>query len=241
MRRIAVSPSLLALALLALVIGPLQAQIGFQPEDSPFRSITRATWLEVFGGQLLGNGGPIPVGPHDGSLYGARIAFRGKHTTQIGLGFWYADAIRNVVDPFDSVAHRVKGPFPAGTMGIETTLQFNVTGTKNWHRLAPYGSISAGFAFATTQRPAIDTSGYTFGTKTYFGPALGTRYFLSDRVYLKAEARSTLWKMKYPGTFSAEPPRQPGTPAASNAVNPSGRVSDWVMAPKLIFGIAWGF
>ncbi len=227
--------------LLALSPGtPLIAQIGYDPYQSPLRSIDRNTWLEAHVGHMSGSGGPIPVGARNGTVMGARVMFRHRSTLQFGLGGWVANAERMVIDANEPVATRVRGPYPQRVIGLETTVQFTLTGGKTWHGLAPYGSMAFGFAMGQ-KTPASDSSGYAFGTKTIFGPAVGTRIHLGSRISARAEARATIWRVKYPLSYSFEPTEDPGTVGSPNAVNPSGRVGDYTLAPKLWFGLGWAF
>jgi hypothetical protein len=218
----------------------LSAQVGYDPHHSPFRAIDHGNWLEAYSGHLYGNGGPIPLGPRDGNLFGARVDFRAQHALQLSLGAWVAHAVRTVIDANDSVATRIKAPVDQRVLGFETNLQFNLTGGKSWHRIAPYAGVTVGLAVGQAT-PASDTSGYAFGTKMFRSPVLGTRIFVGQRLFVKTELQGMIWKIQYPVSYSIEPFKQPGTVAAPNAVNPSGKTSDYALAPKWIFGIGWSW
>ncbi len=229
-------PALLSL----LAVAPVAAQVGHDPDKSPFRPIEHGMWLEVYGGRLAGNGGPIPVGPRDGPLFGARIDFRGRNTLQLSLGGWYSSAERWIINAQDSVASRIQGPVRQRVGAFEVNVQFNITGSKSWRSIAPYLGLGLGLAMGEGA-PAADTSGYAFGSKVYFSPNIGTRLFVTSRLHLKAEARATLWKIKYPTSYAFEPVKDPGTIDEPHAVNPGGKPSDYALAPKLILGFGWAF
>ena len=225
---------------LLLCAAPLAAQVGYLPSASPYREIHNDRWIEFDAGRLYGNGGPLLVGPRDGQAFGGRIIFRGKSTLQISLGGWEAATVRFVVDANDSVATRVKGPVDEHLFGGEATITFNVTGGKTWHGLAPFAAIGLGLVHGQAP-PASDTSGYSFGTKFYFGPSIGTRVLLGQRVFFKAEARAMFWSLSYPFTYSQEPSAQPGTLTAPNAVNTTGKTSQYTLTPALFFGLGFAF
>lgn len=235
-RRLPVLAVPLALALAA----PLAAQVGHLPGDSPFGDIRTGTALELWAGQLFGSGGPIPVAPRDGPAAGVRIVLRAKNTLSIGFGAWGAKTVRSIVDADAKVAERVTGPIDHRLLAGEATVQFNLTGGKHWRRLAPFTGINFGLANGQAT-PAVDTSGYTFGTKFYFAPMLGTRVILGPRSYLRLEAKVPFWNIKYPISYSAEPALEPGTEENPNAVNPTGRRGQYVASPQLSVGFGWGF
>ena len=232
---------LLLAALFVLVAAPpASAQVGYDPALSPYRDIRSGRYLELFGGKMFGSGGSIQVGPRDGAVMGARVNFRAKNTIQVSFGGWYANTVRNIVDADDSIATRVKPAIAHHLYGGEATLQFNFTGGKSWHSLAPYAGLGLGVVKGQPT-PAADTSGYTFGTKLYFAPMLGTRVMLGQRAFIKAEAKAYFWNLKYPLNYSDEPSKQPGTGDVINAVNRSGRRSQYVPVPALLFGIGFAF
>lgn len=232
-------PAFLVLAIAGAA--PVPAQIGFQPSSSPFRDIRNGRWLEAQGGRIFGGGGPLRVGPRDGAFTGLRLDLRSNHSVQLSLGAWVGMTERFIVHADDSVATRTKGPVDQRLIGGEFGIQLNLTGGKRWHGLAPYFGVGLGLVNGKKPPARADTSGYTFGTKTYFAPNLGTRVFLGQRVFVKAEARAYFWNLKYPLAYGDEPEKQPGTPDHPNAVNPSGKSGEYVMTPALIFGFGWAF
>lgn len=230
---------LLALSVLLHLAAPLPAQVGFKPNASPYSDIRTGTVLELYRGQIYGSGGPIPVGPRDGAVTGGRLLLRAKNTLAIGFGVWGASTVRSIVDADAPKASRVTGPIDHSLFAGEINVQFNITGGKQWHRLAPYAGIGLGLAKGEGT-PAIDTSGYSFGTKFFVVPAVGTRIFLGARTYLRIEGRVMSWNLQYPPSYSDEPLFDPGTEDSPNAVNPTGRRGQRVGAPQISIGFGWG-
>lgn len=232
--------ALFASTLTIVATSPLTAQVGRIPGESPYHDILGGRWLDLSAGRVLGTGGPLLVGPRDGTLAGARATFRGDHALSLSLGGWWAGTVRHVVDADDSVATRVKPDVGNRLLALEFTLQLNLTGAKSWHRVAPYTAF--GIGLVTGQKsPASDTSGYAFGTHFYFAPSAGTRILLNQRVALRAEARALFWSLKYPASYSAEPTKQPGTAEHPNAVNTTGKSSGYTVTPALLLGLSVRF
>lgn len=230
---------LLALSALLHLAAPLPAQVGYRPSTSPYSDIRNGLVLEIYRGQIYGSGGRIPVGPRDGSVTGGRILLRAKNTLAIGFGVWGASTVRSIVDPFVARADRVSGPIDHSLFAGEINAQFNITGGKRWHALAPYAGVGIGLAKGEST-PVADSSGYSFGTKFYLVPAIGTRIFLGERIYLRVEGKVMSWNLQYPPSFSVEPLLEPGTDESPNAVDPAGRRGRRVGAPQLSIGFGWG-
>jgi hypothetical protein len=216
------------------------AQVGHPPASSPYRDIRKGHTFTVTGGYLSGDGGEFGIGPHDGPLFGVRYDIRTASAIQLGLGIAHGSPDRFIVNPFVQLANRRSGPVSQSVTLAELDVQLNVTGGKSWRRLAPYVGAGGGIAFGGGT-PA-DTSGYEFGNKIFLAPNVGVRVFFSDRIHLRAEARATFWKLKYPTTFQQEPVEEPGTQENPNAVIPSdGSLDEWTTSSLLQAGLGYSF
>lgn len=222
-------------AVLALASSPALAQVGHQPESSPYRDIRKGHTVTALFGHFGGNGGRFGIGPHDGQVYGLHYDLRSGSTIQLGLGVGSAKLQRLIVNPFVELANRVSGPVDQTVTFAELNLQFNLTGGKTWHRLAPFVGVGVGLTFPTST-PA-DTSTFEFGKKVYLAPGTGFRFFLTNRLHLRGEARATFWKLKYPSTFTVAPPLEPGAPA----VITDGRTNEWTASSWLQVGLGYSF
>jgi hypothetical protein len=227
------------LCLFTVAAATASAQVGHSPSSSPYHDIYKGHTFTAVGGYIMGDGGRFGIGPHDGPLYGFRYDIRTASATQFGLQITQGDLQRLIVDPFVELANRVSGPVDQRVTFLEADFQFNLTGGKTWHRLAPFVGAAVGLALAE-DTPA-DTSGYDFGNKVYFSPHAGLRIFLTQRLHLRGDARVAFWKMKYPDTFTQEPPLEPGVPPNSNAVIRNGNVSEWTLEPWFQGGLGYSF
>jgi hypothetical protein len=228
----------LLLGPLALCTASLTAQVGVSPDASPYGEIRPGTMFEGLAGTMAGQGGPLHAGPRDGPVFGIRALLRANSTVSLGFGMWGALTKRTVIDPTQRPSEREVSEVDHQLIGAEALFQFNITGGKTWHGFAPFIGLGLGMAKATTTN---DTFGYEFGTKFYFAPTAGTISYLGERMYLRADARGFAWKLKYPSSWSLEPTEDPGTPENPNAVNPTGRTGQYVVAPTLSFGIGVAF
>ncbi len=233
-------PLLTRIILMALLPAGLAssvaAQVGHPPSTSPYRDIVQGQSLTFLVGSFAGDGGKLGIGPHNGTMYGVRYDIRLSNPIQVGFSVTRSGLERFIVDADDSVATRRTGPVSQSLVAAEMALQWNLTGKKTWHGLAPYFGGSIGVAFAGDTR--ADTSGYRFGTKMVVGPNLGFRFFVSRRLHLRGEARQSYWKLKYPSAYLDEPSEQPGT-GASNAVIQDKRLSQWTGGRQLTVGLGY--
>ena len=215
------------------------AQVGHPPGGSPFRDIRKGHTVTATGGYFGGSGGSLNIGPHRDLVFGGRYDIRTGSTIQLGVAVARGHLDRFIVDPFVRLANRRSGPVRQAVTFAELALQFNLSGGKSWHRLAPFVGAGVGMAFARST-PA-DTSQYNFGRKIYLAPSVGFRFFFTDRLHLRGEARAAFWKLNYPTTFQAEPVEEPGTEESPNAVIVGNNLSEWTASPWLQVGLGYSF
>jgi len=231
---------LLSLLLAAGAAAPAVAQVGYPPTSSPYRDIPRGHSVTAVVGRIGGGGGRFGIGPQDGTVFGLRYDVRAGGTVEFGLTLAQGNLHRYIVDPFVQVVRRKSGPVQDQVRFADVSIQLNLTGSKTWHRLAPYTGVSLGVAFA--DNVTQDTSGYRFGNKFYFSPQLGTRFFLTNRLHLRADVRGVFWKLTYPTSFTEEPVLDPGTlPNDPHAVITDQRLSEWTLTPWIQVGLGYSF
>ena len=129
------APLLFPLALLLLTwTSPVSAQVGHPPDASPFQDLKSGHSITPLFGYVGGSGGPLGVGPHNGTTIGLRYDLRTASTIQFGLGFARGNLERLVVDPFVRLEDRVSGPVEQTTSFADVTVQLNLTGGKSWRQ-----------------------------------------------------------------------------------------------------------
>lgn len=212
-----------------LVPATLVGQVGHEPGRSPYRDIPKGHAVTPYGAIFGGTGGRFAIAPHDGTVYGLRYDIRTGSSLQMGLLFGRGELERLIVDPFVALEDRVTGPVDQSVTFLEADLQLNLTGGKTWNRLAPFVAAGVGLTFPS-ETPA-DTSGFELGRKIYFAPHAGVRFFITDRIHLRTDARVVFWKLSYPVSFTREPPDAPGTPPViDDDVQGEWTTSSWLQA-----------
>ncbi len=225
----------MTLALTLLLPTLAFAQVGHPPGRSPYHDIPRGHTVTGLAGLFGGTGGRFGIAPHDGPVFGLRYDIRTASPIQLGLQLGRGNLERLIVDPFVVLENRVRGPVDQTVSFVEIDLQLNLTGGKTWHRLAPFVGVGGGLALPSGT--AADTSGFELGKKIYFAPHAGFRFFLTDRVHLRTDARVIFWKLNYPASFTREPTEDPTLPPVID----DGRVSEWSTASWLQAGLGFSF
>jgi hypothetical protein len=225
--------SAIPLALL-LLVQSASAQVGHDPSSSPYRTLRYGQFMSLTGGYFNGTGGQIGIAPHQGSTIGFRYEFLGASTVSLGLSATYADLKRLIVNKDKPIETGVTGPFKQGTTLLEAILQFNLTGGKTWHGVAPF--VSNGFGIVVSASTPADSSGFKFRTKAAITPGIGTRIFLGERLFLRLEARTTFWQLSYPLVYRS-PPSSDGTKPPVI----KGGSKEWVTNGWYTIGLSYAF
>lgn len=224
-----------AVVLAVALAGPVEAQVGHDPARSPYRDLRWGQFISLSAGQAFGGGGSHGLGPQDGRVIWARHEFLADRPLTIGFGAGYAQLQRNFADTSLS-GQGFRGPVDQNVWFAEGVLQLNLTGGKTWNSLSPYVGLGLGLAFG--EDVPEDRSGYKFGTKFYFAPAVGMRTFVTRRLYVRAEARAVFWNLSYPALYRTYDPDGLGPMQPLLADQP---LKEWAPTPMLHAGLGYAF
>ena len=225
---------ILGLCAVLLVPTALEAQVGHDPAKSPYRTLRYGQFIGVNGGWFGGNGGSLGVAPHGGNVVGLRYDFLASGTVGIGLAGSMAWLNRVIIDPTFPIEHAVKDTVSNRTAIGEAIFQFNLTGGKSWHGVAPY--ISAGLGAVLAGKTPADSSGFGFRFQVAVTPGIGTRVYLGERLFIRLEARSAFWQVKYPPSFRVSPANDQTKPPV--LLSPS---KEWLANGWYSIGVSYAF
>jgi len=225
-----------AFSLLAslLVARSAAAQVGHDPTQSPYRTLRYGQFVGGSVGYFNGVGGQIGAAPHQGMTVGLRYDFLAAGTITVGIQASYGSLDRFIIDPTKPIETAQTGPVKQSVTVAEGILQFNLTGGKTWNRIAPF--VSGGFGLVLAGSTPQDTTDFKFRTKLAITPGIGARVFLSDRLFLRVEARSAFWQISYPQAFRAPPSSDPSKPPVV-----SGGAKEWVTNGWYSVGLSYAF
>lgn len=224
----------LAVGLLTLA-APAAAQVGHDPAHSPFQDLRWGQFVSLSAGRIMGSGGTLGLGLHDGKVAFLRHEFLADKALSITLGGGFGQADRNYVGNLSSATDRLKGPVKRNVAMGEAIFTLNLTGGKTWHSLAPYANLGMGLSF--TQKLPQDSSGFKSGTRFFFAPGAGVRAFVTRRLFVRVEARAVFSSLAYPGPYRTTDPDGIGPlkPLLASSLK------EWVTTPMIHAGLGYAF
>lgn len=228
------APRSLFLAALALAsaLGAASAQVGHDPERSPFRDIRKGSAVALGLGYFGGGTGDLGVGSTNGPTATGRFELSLGGPVLVAFGASFARLERFVRDPNTDPPPRT-GPFDSDIVMVDLGLQMRLTGQKSYHGFAPYVGAAVGMAFEVSG-PA-DPGQYTFGTKFTFAPGAGIRVYTGRHLSLLADVRMLFWRLGYPPSYQ-------NPPSGGAPLLPSGvKNTDWTTHPWATVGVVWTF
>lgn len=190
----------LAILLSASPTVRLSAQVGHDPQRSPFRDITTPQGLSLLFGRFAGARAVAPVGARPGLFTGLRLETRLSGPLDMYLTLGRAASSRMVVNPSDTV-NRITGPIDQTLVSGDLALILNVTGPKRWHGLAPY--LGLGLGVLQPSRSVTDPGGFRVGSNFVIAPTIGTKVFLRRSLALRLEARDYWLRYEWPTQYFA--------------------------------------
>lgn len=183
---------------------PAAAQVGFPPDESPYRDIEFRQDVSLFTGYFSAQRDRVGVAPRSAPMVGVRWDIR------IGGPAWFTvraagvASQRTVIDPRRSVATRVIGEESTPIGLLDANIFVQLTGQKSWHRLIPV--IGAGLGVASDFKSSRDVGNYQFGTPFAFNLGGGVRYVPDGRWTFRVDATDYLYRIKYPDLYGVRAP-----------------------------------
>jgi len=184
----------LSFAALALFVAfPLRAQVGHDPESSPYRDLEYRQEFTAYGGYARAKVDAAGVTPQSAAITGLRyeLFLGGPVSLTSDLSSMFSD--RTVLDPTKPRAQRVVGTETATVYGLDLGMALGLTGRKSWHSLVP--QVRAGVGVVTS-KAADDTTGYKFGTPFAITFGAGLKFVTGGRLQLRADVGERLFKQK---------------------------------------------
>jgi len=222
----------LSFAALALfVASPVLAQVGHDPDSSPYRDLEYRQELTPYGGYTRARVDPAGVHPQSAALAGLRyeLYLGGPVSLTTDLSETFSD--RTVIDPTKPRAQRVAGTETAPVYALDVGIALGITGRKTWHRLAPQVRAGLGVAHSTA---ADEPDGYKFGTPFAITFGGGLKFVPGGRLQLRADVGERLFKQKYPDAYYK-------TTSDNTAVLTTTPRSIWTNHTLLTLGVSFLF
>lgn len=191
-----------------LVFALLQpASSHAQTIPSHFTYIERKQEVGPYVGYMSAGSGRFGYGPTGGPVFGTRygIELSGPMSFEGVIGI--VGGTRTVIDPGRDEGDRDIGEADVSIATIDARLKFSFAGERAWKGISPFLTVGGGIAFdvgspSTFDETLLAEDVFDFGTSFFGTMGLGTRWFISEAVALRADGVFSLWKIDTPPGFS---------------------------------------
>jgi hypothetical protein len=185
-------------ALALLVAFPLRAQVGHDPESSPYRDLEYRQEFTPYGGWARARVDAAGVTPRSAAIAGLRYELYLAGPVSLTGDFSTMFSERTIIDPAKPRATRVVGMEKSPVYGVDLGIALGLTGRKSWHHLVPQIRSGAG---VLVNGAADVLDGYKFGTPFAISFGAGLKFVAGSRLQLRADVGERLFKQKNPESF----------------------------------------
>lgn len=204
-RRVVVAAALVAASLVA-------ARVEAQTIPSPYRHIESPHAVSVLGGYLSTDRGEMGIGVASGPLFGLQYTGRFAGPVAGVVRLWGMSTERAVLsrDVSDAEAEPVVADETSSMLaGGEVGLRLLVTGPRTWYSLAPFVELTGGMLAVAGSRTELESElpadqVIDYGPTFAVGAALGTDWFLTDRISVNVAGRGLLWRLTVPEGLTSD-------------------------------------
>jgi hypothetical protein len=230
-----ISPILPLATLLFLVTsGVAHAQIGYAPEDSPFRDFEETQVLSLTGGYLWAPNVPGNVNPHSAPMAGLRYDLHVFGPAYFEARWMHAFSTRDVINPLNPPYARLLQSGKSSPLNlIDVGMALNLTGQRTTHSLVPVIDLDAGLA--TDLGAPHDSSGFRFGNAIELSGGFGLRYLPSwTKLKFRLDLTDYLYDTKLPDSYRT-------SVDGSSVVTPSQSLTAWRQNIAVTLGVSLPF
>jgi hypothetical protein len=220
---------------IVLMARPASAQVGYEPQASPYRDVPYRQGVTVFGGWFSAALDPARVASRSGPMAGVRYDLTLAGPAQLSVRSAYVSSERNVIDPRQPRATQMLGRRSAPLLLNDVGITLNLTGSRSWHNLIPL--VQFGGGTATDLNSKADIGNYSFGTTFALSLGTGIRWVSSGRWEVRGDVTDHLYSIRYPGTYAKSYTANP----RDAVLGPSDSRSRWRHNAGLTIGLTYKF
>ncbi|HEU4995133.1 MAG TPA: hypothetical protein VFT29_09935 [Gemmatimonadaceae bacterium] len=230
-----------AAVLAVLCVGStLDAQVGHNPQTSPYRDLVESHEITLFSGYYLARHDPAGVVPQRGPMAGALYQWRPSGPANLNFSVARVSSERDVLDPernstcTPTVANcKSIGTFRWPLYLFDAGFAMSLTGARSFYRLVP--ELKLGLGLASDFHTEPDVGDFAFGTRFAFTWGAGIRWLPGGRYQVRADLLNHLYSVKYPDTYFQLAPDN------STILNATKSRSTWLNNPGFTIGLSYLF
>lgn len=180
--------------------GPLAAQVGHVPQNSPYIDLEYKQEATLFGGYYRAGKDPVGVAPTSGPMVGLRYDLRLGGPASLTSRLSYVSSKRTVIDPRRPVEQRVVEADAAWPIYLaDVGISLNLTGQRSYRRLVPF--ITTGLGVATDFKGGADVGAWRFGTPFALSVGGGIKWVPTGNLQARVDVSDQLYQVKYPNSY----------------------------------------
>jgi hypothetical protein len=218
------------------VVSPALAQVGYEPQASPYRDVEYRQGVTAFAGWYSAALDPGRVASRSGPMAGLRYDLTLAGPAQLTVRSAYVHSERNVIDPRQPRSRQLlPGRRSAPLLLNDVGISLNLTGARSWHNLIPL--IQFGGGTATDLHSTADIGNYSFGTTFALSVGTGIRWVSGGRWEVRGDVTDHLYSIRYPSTYAKSYTTDPN----DAVLGLSGSRSLWRHNAGLTIGLTYKF
>jgi hypothetical protein len=160
-----------------------------------------------FIGYMTAQTGRFGYGPKGGSVLGVRWGIEAAGPISFEGVVGTVNGERDLINPGRDEGDRVVGQTNTLLTTVDLRMKFSFIGARAWNGLSPFIVFGGGLVFdAASEDPAeldiLAADRFDFGSSFFGTLGTGSRWFVSERFGVRADAVFSLWKLDTPPGFS---------------------------------------
>lgn len=227
----------------AIMAAPLAAQVGHEPQQSPFRDLERTMEFTVYSGTYRARQDAARVAPQSGPIIGVLYQWRASGPLSLTGGISRVESQRRVLDPIRTSTCggsttpnpecKLVGEYRWPLYYFDGGLALDLTGPRTFYGFVP--DLKAGIGLLSDFHTQPDVGEFSLGTRFAIKWGGGIRWVPSELFQIRADVSNYLHSISYPEAYFA--------PATDNTqIRPlGGDRSTWLNNTAFTIGLSYLF
>lgn len=226
----------------------LQAQVGYPPNQSPYRDLRETQEVTLHSGYFVAREDPARVSPRSGPAIGALYQWRMSGPANLTFDFTRVESERRVLDPEKlgtcpgasptappdtSIDCKSLGMYRWPLYMADVGLALSLTGARSWFNIVPL--LRAGLGVVSDFHVEPDVGDFAFGTRFALSWGAGLRWVPGGRFQVRADVLNRLYSVKYPTTYYS------AADDGSSILGGRAARTSWLNNPTMTIGVSYVF
>lgn len=217
----------------------LGAQVGYPPNQSPFRDLEQTQEVTAFTGWYHGRSDPLQVAPRSGPLAGLLYQWRASGPANLTASITRVSSERNILDPeaantcTNKPNCKLVGSFRWPLYFFDAGLAMSLTGARSFFRIVP--DLKMGIGLLSDFHTRSDVGDFAVGTRFAFSWGAGFRWVPGGSYQMRVDYINRLYSIRYPEAYIIPAPDQ------SIILDADRNRTVWLNNPSVSIGLSYLF